>query len=62
MKKFGTVLIAIGLICLMSAVGNNDFADASGTYYPMHDLLAWMIGGFSCLGAGALIRLAVRDR
>lgn len=62
MKKIGSVLIAIGLLCLMSAVGNNDFAEASGTYYPMHDLLMWTIGGFACLGAGALLRLVVRER
>lgn len=55
MKIIKGILIAIGVICLMSATGHGDYYEAAGVYYPMSELIAWTAGGFLCIGAAWMI-------
>lgn len=57
MKKIGNALIAIGIVCLMSACGNDDYYTAMHMVYPMKELLLWVVSGFAFLGLGNLIKM-----
>lgn len=57
MKKIGNALIAIGIVCLMSACGNDDYYTAMHMFYPMKELLLWTVSGFAFMGIGSLIKL-----
>lgn len=52
MKAITTILGIAGVICLLSAAGNDDITGGS---YPITHLLAWAACGMACLGAAIMI-------
>ena len=55
MKMISKILGITGILCLLSAAGNDDYAMAAGENYPIAYLVAWTIGGIICLGAAWLL-------
>lgn len=54
-KKIGMALIALGLVFLMSAGGNDNMYQEMGMTYPMTSFLLWGIGGIACLLTGCAL-------
>lgn len=52
MKKLGNALMALGIVCLLSACGNDDYYTAMHMAYPLKELIMWTFGGFAFLGLG----------
>lgn len=57
MNKLGNALIALGIVCLMSAAGNDDYYMATHMIYPLKELILWIFSGFVFLGLGGLMKL-----
>ncbi len=57
MKKLGNGLIALGIVCLMSAAGNDDYYTAMHMIYPLKELILWIMGGLAFMGIGSAIKV-----
>ena len=56
MKKLGNAIIAIGIVCLMSACSNDDYYAAMHAVYPLKELVAWILTGMACISFGSLLK------
>lgn len=55
MKIISTALAIIGATCLLSAAGNDDLGQATGSPYPTAALIAWAAIGMACIGAAWML-------
>ena len=54
-KKVGMALIALGLVFLMSAGGNDNMYQEMGMTYPITSILLWGLGGIASLLTGCVL-------
>ena len=55
MKILSKLALIIGILCLLSAAGNDEYAAAAGEGYPFLYLVGWTIAGIIFLGAAWLL-------
>lgn len=54
-RTIGMALIALGLVFLMSAGGNDNMYQEMGMTYPITSILLWGLGGIACLMTGCAL-------
>ncbi|WP_458397861.1 hypothetical protein [Anaerotignum sp.] len=56
MTKIGNAFIALGIVLLFSAAGNDDMYTAMHMAMPLKDLFLYAVSGFACIGIGGLLK------
>lgn len=57
MKKFGNAFIALGIVLLFSAAGQDDMYTAMHTGIPLEELFLYAVSGFGCIVIGGLLKI-----
>lgn len=55
-KVIGNIMMVIGFICLLSAVGNEDACASVGIYYSFLKIVLWIVVGFGSMAGGFAVK------
>lgn len=59
MNKLGTVLIVIGILCVLCAASNDEYYLAGGEFYPLINIIVLVVTGLISIIAGCKMKGAL---